>query len=205
MEIFNLGTVVVSLVSAIGGGFFTKLIEVRYKYRSDDLRLIMTTLQEDNKRLREILQEYKQEVKNLQQRVSRQELHLLALDASHYNHPWPAWIKDVDGTPIVINKAFEDIFLSPLGFNRFDYIGHNDYAIWDKQVADEFRNNDRSVVRTKDVWEGIENVGNNGSTENWWVVKYPIMYNREAIGIAGTAVPLSKILTKMNTNNADIH
>lgn len=196
MDFLNISTIVISLLAAIGGGFFTKLLEVRFKSRTEDIKLIVQTLQQDNTRLRELLNEYKQEIKVLSRRVSRQELHLLALDASHYNHPWPAWIKDTDGTVIVINKSYEDIFLVPRGYNKFDYVGHNDYSVWEKDIAETFINNDRTVLRTKEVWEGIEKVGNNGDAENWWIVKYPIVYNREVIGIAGTAVPLTKILKK---------
>lgn len=197
MEIINLSNIILALISAIGGGFLTKLIEVRSQRRSDDIRLILDTLQKDNERLRVLVEEYKQEVKTLTQRVSRQELNLLALDASHYNHPWPAWIKGSDGTVIVLNKAYEENFLNPRGYNKFDYMGHNDESVWPKEVADEFHKNDRLVSSTKEVWEGIEKIENHELLEDWWIVKYPILYNMEVIGIAGTAVPLSKILSKV--------
>lgn len=186
---------IVAALGAVAGGVGSRLVDNRF----NTIKLVLNTILADNERLRREQELNADTINNLQNRLNKQELHLITLDSSHFNHPWPSWIKDVEGNIIFINKSYEEIFLKPRGFSRFDYVGKTDYAVWPKEIADAFSENDRTVKRTKERWEGIEKVGTNGSSEDYWIIKYPIIYNREVIGVAGMSVPVNKI---MNYNNS---
>lgn len=76
-------TIVVAIVSMVGGGGLTQFLDSRY----NNVKLLLTTLQDENARLRAQLEENQKLIQSLNDKVRKQELHLIALDSSHFSHP----------------------------------------------------------------------------------------------------------------------
>jgi hypothetical protein len=163
------------------------------KEKRADFQLFADKINEDNDRLRSELGALKQEMEVLRQENIRHEAQILMLESTHLDHPYPKWIKSIDGTMISLNKAYEVTFLRPLGFIREDYEGFKDDKIYPLEVAKAFREHDLEVIKTGEPWEGTEFVPDGkGNMIEWRILKYPRFHARKVIGIAGEAIPVLK-------------
>lgn len=179
--------------SAIGGGLLTQVGNYLLKKRAEDrsdLALVINNLKEDNDRLRKEIGSAKELINNLEYQNTRNQAHLIALNAGLYNHPWPAWIKDASLDMIIVNPAYERVFLKPIGKTAKDYENKKDFDIWPEKQAQEYTQHDLWVIRHKKPWEGVESVVINGVEELWYITKYPLIHEGVVIGVAGMAVPL---------------
>jgi len=151
--------------AAVGGGFLTKLFDYLMNLRkaeSDDFDTIVAQWQQDNERLRQENKEHKDRQDELYKKIAEHEKKLSALNAkllvmeSSYMHiPLPSWLKDIDGTMLAVNDAYEMYFLIPNGFVKSDYIGKTDSDVWPENIAQEFIGNDILTLQSeKKIWFG---------------------------------------------------
>jgi hypothetical protein len=188
--------------AAVGGGFLTKLFDYLMNLRkaeSDDFDTIVAQWQQDNERLRQENKEHKDRQDELYKKIAEHEKKLSALNAkllvmeSSYMHiPLPSWLKDIDGTMLAVNDAYEMYFLIPNGFVKSDYIGKTDSDVWPENVAQEFIGNDILTLQSeKKIWFGKETIliKDVDVSDNWRVLKYVRYAGNIAIGIAGIAIP----------------
>ena len=188
--------------AAVGGGFLTKLFDYLMNLRkaeSDDFDTIVAQWQQDNERLRQENKEHKDRQDELYKKIAEHEKKLSALNAkllvmeSSYMHiPLPSWLKDIDGTMLAVNDAYEMYFLVPNGFVKSDYIGKTDSDVWPENVAQEFIGNDILTLQSeKKIWFGKETIliKDIDVSDNWRVLKYVRYAGNIAVGIAGIAIP----------------
>lgn len=188
--------------AAVGGGFLTKLFDYLMNLRkaeSDDFDTIVAQWQQDNERLRQENKDHKDRQDELYKKIAEHEKKLSALNAkllvmeSSYMHiPLPSWLKDIDGTMLAVNDAYEMYFLIPNGFVKSDYIGKTDSDVWPENVAQEFISNDILTLQSeKKIWFGKETIliKDVDVSDNWRVLKYVRYAGNIAVGIAGIAIP----------------
>lgn len=180
-------TIITAAISALGGGVLSRLLTAK----KDNFQTLFDQLQKDNDRLRLELQKDREMIDKLNKKVNQQAIQIMLLESAHNDHPFPMWLKGVDGEMLSINPAYEDVFLAPRGKSMGDYIGQNDYNVWPKEIADKFWQNDLRVIRTRKTWRGREDIMNAaGGIEQWNIIKYPRFSGRTIIGIAGMAFPI---------------
>jgi len=188
--------------AAVGGGFLTKLFDYLMNLRkaeSDDFDTIVAQWQQDNERLRQENKEHERRQNELYKKIAEHEKKLSALNAkllvmeSSYMHiPLPSWLKDIDGTMLAVNDAYEMYFLIPNGFVKSDYIGKTDSDVWPENIAQEFIGNDILTLQSeKKIWFGKETIliKDVDVSDNWRVLKYVRYAGNIAVGVAGIAIP----------------
>lgn len=74
--------VIIALISGIVGAIASLLT-----YRKDSVKLVIATLQEENKYLNTQLKELQLQINSFQNKIRKQELHLIALESTNYGHP----------------------------------------------------------------------------------------------------------------------
>lgn len=137
-------------------------------------------------------QELEQKLDELEKENHRLRTQYLVLATSHGSSPLPMWIKDTNGIVLQANKAYERLYLKPLGKTLQDYIGHRDSEVWPERVVKVFEENDKKVLETRDVLDVIEPVTNgDGVDVPTRVIKYPRFASGidEPFGISGVAIP----------------
>lgn len=105
------------------------------------------------------------------------------------NLPFPYWVKSKEGRMILLNKAFEDRYLISKGLTRLDYIDKTDYDVWSAKEALSFRQADLNVMRKKIPIANVEIIEINGKRVRLEVLKFPIFFNKEVIGVGGIVYP----------------
>ena len=188
--------------AAVGGGFLTKLFDYLMNLRkaeSDDFDTIVAQWQQDNERLRQENKEHKDRQDELYKKIAEHEKKLSALNAkllvmeSSYMHiPLPSWLKDIDGTMLAVNDAYEIYFLIPNGYTKADYVGKTDSDVWPENIAKQFIESDiRTMQSEKKIWFGKEQivVKDVDVSDNWRVLKYVRYAGNIPVGIAGIAIP----------------
>ena len=107
--------------------------------------------------------------------------------------PFPAWAKEeVPGNParlqmILLNNAY----VYTIGKTKREYIGRTDFAIWPKDIAQEFYDNDLKVLETNGTLQTIEDVPyyrDNWKVTKMKIVKYKIDLPNGRRGVAGIIV-----------------
>ena len=194
------------IIAALSGGVLTQVFtfilnrdKAKETAEKNDFQTIVEQWQSDNKRLREENQKHLQTQNDLYKKLAEHERKISALNTkllimeSAYMHiPVPSWLKDLDGTMLALNEAYEDNFLKPLGLCRADYIGKTDFDIWDDETAKEYQENDVKVLNSiEKVWFGKEKIVLNGVdvTDQWKMLKYVRFAGDLEIGIGGMAIP----------------
>lgn len=160
---------------------FSLLIE-RYKLIVDAQDAKIKELE----KLKDIVQSLKDELTRLQSKI-------LILETHYVDYPFPAWLKDVNGVMVALNDHYEEEFLLPMGKNMTQYIGKTDYDIWPLDVATEFNNHDKLVLKSKSpVWTGEENIVVDGvnNSKSYRVIKFKRFAGGMVIGSGGFAIPL---------------
>lgn len=188
--------------AAIGGGFLTKLFDYLMNLRkaeSDDFDTIVAQWQQDNERLRQENKDHKDRQDELYKKIAEHEKKLSALNAkllvmeSSYMHiPLPSWLKDIDGTMLAVNDAYEIYFLIPNGYTKADYVGKTDSDVWPENIAKQFIESDiRTMQSEKKIWFGKEQivVKDVDVSDNWRVLKYVRYAGNIPVGVAGIAIP----------------
>ena len=66
------------------------------------------------------------------------------------------WRKSATGRMEWFNAAFITYFLNPRNVKPSDYLGANDYQVWPKGIAHQFRKADKWVMQTGLIFAGAE-------------------------------------------------
>ena len=194
------------IIAALSGGVLTQVFtfilnrdKAKETAEKNDFQTIVEQWQSDNKRLREENEKHLQTQNDLykkladhERKISALNTKLLIMESAYMHIPVPSWLKDLDGTMLALNEAYEDNFLKPLGLCRADYVGKTDFDIWDEETAKEYQENDVRVLNSiEKVWFGKEKIVLNGVdvTNDWKMLKYVRFAGDLEIGIGGMAIP----------------
>jgi hypothetical protein len=180
--------------SLLGGGLFTFWISKR-KERRADFESIANRYIDENDGLRADLRAATDRIESLNTRILGLERQLFGLqnklsmmESAHMDAPFPMWLKDVDGTMLALNQAYEDAFLAPFGKSASDYIGRKDMDVWGEATAAIYERNDH-LAAAGHIVDVLEEVPLPTGVVSWRVIKYVRKVGRVPVGIAGLAVP----------------
>jgi PAS domain S-box-containing protein len=81
------------------------------------------------------------------------------------NSPTIAWLKDEEGRHVYYSPTFQKRF----GVRQGDWLGKTDFDLWPKEVAEQFRKNDRSALAGAAPLEVLEYAPNSDGTISWWL------------------------------------
>lgn len=186
------------LIALLSGGviqYIAQYFIAKKKHDQSEMEMIIRTWSQDNERLREIEKQNRQRIDSLENEITLLRAQIVALESAQLNLPIPMWLKDLKGTMLTINKAYEKSFLEPRGYEAKDYIGSKDTSIWTDKLASIFSYSDDMIRRGKDVYYSIVDVPYNDKyTDKWIVVKYPRLVNNDIIGIGGLAIPYNAVI-----------
>jgi PAS domain S-box-containing protein len=85
--------------------------------------------------------------------------------------PGIAFMKDVEGRYVWVNPTFEQIFHRPLE----QYLGRTDDEVWPAAAAAQFRDHDRTVLRTHRMLQVTETFPHEDGLHHWLTTKFPIL------------------------------
>jgi hypothetical protein len=96
----------------------------------------------------------------------------------------------------MINKAFENLLLTPNKLQRYDVIGKTDHEIWPEKFHNTYSQSDQEVLTKRVIVETLYSypMKNLNKEELVWTVKYPLILNSTIVGIGGSCVPVQNIL-----------
>lgn len=158
----------------------------------DDFTRIVETWQKDNERLREENEKLNEELHKIRTELADLRAKVILMESAHSDAPLPMWLKDSNGVMLSVNRAYEETFLRPLGKNASQYIGNKDFDIWPIEIAKQYQKNDNDVLRSGFPWRGTEPVLQaDGTSENWYILKYVRYAGTIKLGVAGIAVPIN--------------
>jgi PAS domain S-box-containing protein len=108
------------------------------------------------------------------------------------NGPFAAYIKDADG-----KLAFYNRFLAQInGVTEQAWIGQSDYELWSREMADEHRRNDLTVLEGGVPVEVEETSPSpNGSSRFWKSYKFPYHKSDGKLMLAGISVDVTREMT----------
>lgn len=107
--------------------------------------------------------------------------------------PAAVWSKDLDGEVLYVNDLYEELFLTPRGYSKEDYVGHNDFNVWPEEVAEQFRKHDAQVILTNETFYGVELVTeDDGENHPWIIIKHPRYRQGIKSGVGGLALPMDR-------------
>lgn len=104
--------------------------------------------------------------------------------ASQDQIPMPRWIKNNDLKMIWVNKAYEEMYLIPKGITAAEYISNYDDYVFGHATGEQWRANDKYVLRTKRPITFTEEVNGMQIT----VVKYPFKVGEVFLGVGGIEI-----------------
>jgi PAS domain-containing protein len=193
----------VTLGAKSGVDFFKKKRDserVDFKTLLIELKSEIDTLKNERKEVSELNSILQKRVFELELIVKDLRNKIVLLGSAHDSSPLPSWLKDTDGTMLSLNQAYASAFLEPNGIKIEDYIGRSDFAVWPKDIAEEYQKNDLQVLKTRKDFIGEENIYINGKATKWKIIKWVRYVGRLPIGIAGKAVPVNfEILKELRT------
>jgi hypothetical protein len=185
------GVIIVGALTTLLTSIFTFVInnkeftESQFDRTSKILQVQIDDLREENRKLNQTINYERAERIKIQ-------LQLSAITSTQFSRPFAEWVK-LDGIMIFINKRYEDVFLKPRGLTIDDYLFKSDLDVWPPETAAAYKKNDDIVIRSGQVWKGIEKAPDgNGNMIEWIVYKYPYEVGfgpDKQIGVAGTAIP----------------
>lgn len=188
---FTMEIIVTGLISAFIGGFATFFALMKFSF--------ISTIKEDNERLRERVSELEGRVAvaekaqiDAKESESYFKNKITLLETAHHDLPFPQWLKDINGVMLSLNSAYEKMFLLPIGKTSEDYIGHTDFDIWPTDIAERFVENDNKAKNKGGYWMGIEPMWlkNSDISPYWRIAKYGRFVGNVCVGIAGIAIPM---------------
>ena len=205
-QIPQIWIIIITIVSSLGGYKILDAITNAWRARKQEGRdddeflssnfkelLAMYKAERDEKqslidRQSNAIQVLTLQVRELEDHVRDLKTTLSTMEALHLDLPLPQWVKDKKGRVISMNKAFEDIFLLPIGKTLEDYIGYTDTEVWGEEIGSEYAENDLEVLRKRRAIHNVETVlTKSGKKKYWYTFKYPIWQNRSIIGVGGIA------------------
>lgn len=81
------------------------------------------------------------------------------------NHATIAWMKDEEGRHVYLSPTYEKRF----GVRFEDWQGKTDFDLWTREIAEQFRSNDLTVLKQNDAIEVVEEVQHPDGSRSWWL------------------------------------
>ena len=85
------------------------------------------------------------------------------------------FLKDTEGRYLLVNRRFEELF----HVTRTQAVGHTDFDLFPKEIAEGFRVNDREVLRTGSVTQFEEVAPHDDGPHTYIAIKFPL-YDADA-------------------------
>ncbi|HEX7408534.1 MAG TPA: PAS domain S-box protein [Candidatus Binatia bacterium] len=159
-----------------------KRIEQALEEANRHKRQLLATLQTANERLDRRVEERTAELAEINALLRREMAEHKAAEqarreseirfAEFMQHlPGIAFMKDVEGRYVWVNPTFEQIFHRPLE----QYLGRTDDEVWPAAAAAQFRDNDRTVLRTHRTLQVTETFPHEDGLHHWLTTKFPIL------------------------------
>lgn len=106
------------------------------------------------------------------------------------NHlPGVAFIKDLDGHYLYVNRTFEQLFHRPLE----QVLGKKDEDLWPPDFTERFRRNDSKVIETRQPIQVAETVPHDDGVHEWLSTKFPIFNAAgQPVMVGGVAVDVTE-------------
>lgn len=145
-------------------------------------------LKKECRQLRTNEQKHEETISGLDRSLIELKHNMQLLESSYLDLPFPMWLKDVKGVMLVLNDAYEKLFLIPNGKKRIDYIGNTDSQVWGEELGSQYWGHDQEVLMSGNVFDGEEKVIVNGIPHQCRIIKYPRYLGRTRIGIGGCAI-----------------
>lgn len=103
--------------------------------------------------------------------------------------PGIAFMKDVEGRYVWVNATFERVFHGALQ----DYVGKTDDEMWPAATAAQLRENDQTVLRTRQTLHVTQVVPQDDGPHYWLTTKFPIL-NEDGTPrmVAGVALDITE-------------
>ena len=103
--------------------------------------------------------------------------------------PGVAFMKDVEGRYVWVNPTFERVFHGTLQ----DYVGKTDDEMWPAATAAQLRENDQTVLRTRQTLHVTQVVPQDDGPHYWLTTKFPI-FNEDGTPrmVAGAAIDITE-------------
>ena len=121
------------------------------------------------------------------------------LFAAFMDHlPGFAWIKDIEGRYVYVNKKE-----SELDVYRDGAIGKTDAELWPAEIASAYRANDQLVITTRKAVQTVEPSLANGEQSHMLVSKFPIFdQDGSVVMVAGAGVDITDLTQAKDALNA---
>ena len=198
---------VIAIIAALGGGTFISTIvsswhqSRRFKRQKtlsdkDDrqmdnnflLESLKVAIETANKQRNDALEQ----MEKMQSRIVNLEFEIMGLKLMLGHDPFPRWIISTEGKYLFVNNAFERGFLAPKGMNERDIIGKTHSDIWEKNIAEIFKNLDKKAKKnSKGIARSDINI-NVGDFTTVTVYKMPLRINDVIVGYIGYALDASE-------------
>jgi PAS domain S-box-containing protein len=104
-------------------------------------------------------------------------------------------IKDQAGRYVLVNSRFEELFDMP----EKVILGKTDHELFEKELADQFRNNDREVLKRKQASQMEEQVQQRDGKHTYFSVKFPVYDEKgTARGVCGISTDVTALKKAQN-------
>jgi diguanylate cyclase (GGDEF)-like protein/PAS domain S-box-containing protein len=80
------------------------------------------------------------------------------------NAPTVAWMKDAAGRYVYVSGAYVKRF----GVSREEALGHTDFDLWPRSLAEKFQETDRRALEDNKVCDVVEQTVNADGSQSWW-------------------------------------
>lgn len=167
---------------------FNYFLEKR-KNKRVDFETILGRLEKENNELRQDENHYNARLRELENKVLNMHYKIQLLSNAQLDLPLPMWFKDVDGTMLSLNHAYEELLLKPLDKSGMDYIGNSDESIWGEELATRIRTFDQQVIHNDKTLDYEMRIPILGQDFKIRIIKYPRMAGGAKLGIVGIAIP----------------
>lgn len=192
MELNSFIPLITTLLTGGGLGVFLTFKLGNRKQNQSELEKVIDTYREQRLEDSAVIKELRARIDELERITNKRDLEvstlrnqLMIFESSHVDIPLPMWLKDINGTMLFLNKEFEYAYLKPKGKTIHEYIGKNDFAIFSKEEAEQYRAHDAEVMRKRKAIRFNETVEINGQVIKLTTIKYPRFLNNTIIGIGG--------------------
>lgn len=163
-----------------------QVIVAEYKIMVEQFKQTIAGFEISEKECKRALDKVSFELVDLRNKIN-------SLESSHFDLPFPMWIKDLDFRMLSLNSEYEKCFLKPNGKQISDYIGKTDLEFWGDDIGKSYGDGDMRTLNSKSgIWVGTELIVLKGNviSENWRIVKHLRYLGNTPIGIQGIAIPI---------------
>jgi PAS domain S-box-containing protein len=145
--------------------------------------------QEDLKLAKEKLSHYSKDLERLVKKQTGEIKSILKYTPSVIS------IKNLEGRYVLVNSRFEELFDMP----EETILGKTDHELFQKKLADQFRNNDLTVLKRKKASQMEEQIQQADGEHTYFSVKFPVYDDREdIIGVCGISTDISALKKAQN-------